>query len=182
MAATIPAHAVVATFRFEDGAGNALSKLKWINKEQPLGILNAAVLQVNYDGKLRIKETADMSSGKGMAIGGVVGGVVGLLGSAVLLPVGIGVAVGGLAARLRDSGFPQERLGEIGARLEPNHSLLIVAVEDSAVDTVSQILKDAGADVIREAIEGKLVHELETTAEETVPPIPAQDTQGAPTE
>ena len=44
MAATIPAHAVVASFRFEDGAGNALHKLKDIAKEQGLGVQNAAVL------------------------------------------------------------------------------------------------------------------------------------------
>ncbi len=170
MAATIPAHAVVASFRFEVGASNALDKLKAISQEQGLGVQNAAVLKVGDDGKLRVHETADMSGGKGMVLGGVVGGVVGLLGSTVLLPLGIGAVAGGLAARLRDSGFPNERLREVGAKLQPGNSLLIVAVDDAAVDPVAAILKDAGADVVREAVDGKVVEELETAAAATEAP------------
>jgi len=182
MAATIPAHAVVASFRFEDGASNALSKLKDIGKAQGLGVQNAAVLKVNSDGKLRIHETADMGGGKGMAVGGVVGGVIGLFGSAVLWPLGIGAAVGGLAAKLRDSGFPNQKLEELGTRLRPGDSLLVVAVDEAAVEPVSAILKDAGADLIREAIDGQVAEELETAAAETEAPAEASPADGAPTE
>jgi len=167
MASTIPAHAVVAQFRSEDGAGNALGKLKDMGA---VGVQNAAVLKVSTDGKLRIKETADMSGGKGMMVGGVVGGVIGLFGSAVLWPLGIGAAVGGLASKLRDSGFPNQRLKEVGDRLQPGNSLLIVAVDDDAVDPVSGILKDAGADVVREAVDGKVAEELETAVSATEAP------------
>jgi len=167
MAATIPAHAVIASFPFEDGASYALTKLKDINREQGFGIQNAAVLNVTMDGKLQIKETSDMGGGKGMVVGGVVGGVIGLLGSTVLLPLGIGAAVGGLASKLRDSGFPNQRLKEVGERLKPGDSLLIVSVADAAVEPVSRILKDAGADVVREAVDGKVVEELETAAAAT---------------
>ena len=170
MAATVPAHAVIASFRFEDGASNALAKLKDINRAQVLGVQNAAVLKVSNDGKLRIKETADMSGGKGMVVGGVVGGVIGLFGSAVIWPLGLGAAVGGLASKLRDSGFPNKRLEDIGSRLKPGDSLLIVAVDDAAAEPVSRILKDAGADVVREAIDGKVVEELETAAAATEAP------------
>jgi uncharacterized membrane protein len=173
MATTIPAHAVIASFRLEDGASNALGTLKQISKEQSLGVQNAAVLKVSDDGKLRIKETADMSGGKGMVVGGVVGGVIGLFGSTVLWPLGIGAAVGGLAARLRDSGFPNQKLQELGARLQPGNSLLIVAVDDASAERASEILKDAGADLIREAIDGKVVEDLETAAAQTEAPAEA---------
>jgi uncharacterized membrane protein len=164
MANQIPGHAVIASFRSEDGAGNALTTLKDRASADGLGLQNAAVLKVGNDGKLRIKETADMSGGKGMVVGGVVGGVIGLFGSAVLWPLGIGAAIGGLASKLRDSGFPNQRLKEVGDRLKPGDSLLIVAVEDADVEHVSLILKDTGADLIREAIDGKVVEELETAA------------------
>jgi len=179
MASTIPAHAVVAKFRSEDGAGNALGKLKDMGA---VGVQNAAVLKVSTDGKLRIKETADMSGGKGMMVGGVVGGVIGLFGSAVLWPLGIGAAVGGLASKLRDSGFPNQKLNEIGDRLEPGNSLLIVAVDDVAVESVSTLLKDSGADVVREAIDGKVVEELETAAEQLEAPAEAAPPDAAPAE
>jgi uncharacterized membrane protein len=176
MATAIPAHAVVASFRFEDGAGNALSKLKDISKAEGLGVQNAAVLKVNLDGKLHIKETADMSGGQGAVVGGVVGGVLGILGSTVLLPVGIGAATVGLASKLRDSGFPDDRLKEVGDRLKPGDSLLIVAVDDSAIEPVSRILKDAGADLVREAIDGKVAEDLEATAAKMESPADEEPT------
>jgi uncharacterized membrane protein len=179
MATAIPAHAVIASFRFEDGAGNALSKLKDISKAQGLGVQNAAVLKVSADGKLRIKETADMSGGQGVLVGGVVGGVIGLFGSAVLLPLGIGAAAVGLAAKLRDSGFPDGRLKEVGDKLKPGDSLLIVAVDDSAIEPVSAILKDAGADLVREAIDGKVAEDLETTAAGMESPADAEPTSSS---
>jgi len=172
MAASIPAHAVVASFKAEDGAGNALSKIKEATKAKGLGVQNAAVLKVGADGKLSIKETADMAAGKGMMVGGVVGGVIGLFGSALLLPVGVGVAVGGLASKLRDSGFPDKKLNELGARLQPGNSLLIVAVDDAAVGPVTAILRDSGADLVREAVDGKVVEQLETAAA-SMPPVTA---------
>ena len=51
-----------------------------------------------------------MSGGKGVLVGGVVGGVIGLLGSTVLLPLGIGAATVGLAAKLRDSRIPERQI------------------------------------------------------------------------
>ena len=169
MAAKIPAHALIASFRFETAAGDALARLKDAAKTQGLGIHNAAVLKVNDDGKLSIKETADMTGRKGMVVGGVVGGVIGILGSTVLLPLGIGAAVGGLAAKLRDSGFPNQKLDEIGSRVQPGDSLLIVAVDEEAVEPAQAILRHYGAEVIREAIDGKVAEELEAAEPAVVP-------------
>jgi uncharacterized membrane protein len=166
MAAKIPAHAVVASFRFERAAGDALKKIHEIAKKEGLGIHNAAVLTVSEDGKLHIKETDDMTGRKGAVVGGVVGGVVGILGSTVLLPLGVGAAVGGLAAKLRDSGFPNQRLQDIGSRVQPGDSLLILAVDESAVAPVSRILQHAGAEVVKEAIDGKVAEELEAASEQ----------------
>lgn len=164
MAAAIPAHAVVASFRTEDGASAALGNLKDIRKAQGLSLQNAAVLKMSSDGKLRIKETADLSTGQGMVVGGVVGGIIGLLGSSVLWPLGIGAAIGGLAAKLRDSGLPNQHLKELGDRLQPGNSLLVVAVDEAGVAPVSGVLNAVGAFVVTETIDGRVAEELETAA------------------
>jgi uncharacterized membrane protein len=166
MAAKIPAHAVVASFRFERAAGDALKKIREVAQHEGLGVHNAAVLAVSEDGKLRIKETDDMTGRKGAAVGGVVGGVVGILGSTVLLPLGVGAAVGGLAAKLRDAGFPNQRLQEVGSRVRPGDSLLILAVDAAAVAPVTRLLRHAGAEVVQEAIDGKVAQELEAASEQ----------------
>jgi uncharacterized membrane protein len=160
--ATMPTHAVIATFSAENGAGAALGTLKEARKSQGPGVQNAAVLRMGEDGKLHIKETADMTGSRGLLVGGVVGGVIGLFGSAILLPLGIGAVAGGLAAKLRDSGFPNQKLGEIGAQLQPGNSVLVVAVDEGAAEAVEQTLRTAGAEVVREAVDGQLAEQLDT--------------------
>ena len=162
--ATTPTHALIATFPTEDGAGAALGTLKEATKSQGLGIQNAAVLKMGDDRKLHIKETADMTGGKGMLVGGVVGGVVGLMGAAVFWPLGIGMAAGGLAAKLRDSGFPNQKLDQLGASLQPGNSVLVVAVDEAAGPAVEQTLQGAGAQVVRQAVPGEVAEQLETAA------------------
>jgi uncharacterized membrane protein len=164
VAASIPTHAIVARFNYADGAHHALVALQDAIAMLNLDTKNVAVLEVRDDGKLRIRETDDMRGGKGAVAGGVVGGMLGLFGSAVLWPLGLGVAAGGLAAKLRDSGFPNDRLQEIAAQLKPGNSLLIVAVDDASAGAVIGVLKDAGASVIREALDGKVVEDLEQSA------------------
>jgi uncharacterized membrane protein len=106
-----------------------------------------------------------MTGRKGLVLGGVVGGVAGLLGSTILLPLGVGAAVGGLAAKLRDSGFPDDKLRDLGSRVQPGDSLLIVAVDEAAVEPVTGILRHYGAEIIKEAIDGKVAEELEAASE-----------------
>jgi uncharacterized membrane protein len=153
--ATIPTHALIASFPTEDGASAALGTLKEAKKSQGLGVQNAAVLRMGDDRKLHIKETADMTTGKGLMVGGVVGGVIGLFGSAILLPLGVGAVAGGLAARLRDSGFPNQRLEELGARLQPGQSVLVIAVD------------------------GKVAEQLEATAAESEQPSSIEGLTGS---
>jgi uncharacterized membrane protein len=85
------------------------------------------------------------------------------------LPLGIGAAVGGLAAKLRDSGFPNQKLEDIGSRVQPGDSLLIVAVDEKAVEPAVGILKHYGAEVVQEAIDGKVAEELEAAAPAEAP-------------
>jgi len=90
--ADVPVQFIVAAFQDADGASAALRQLKEARKEGLIKIENAAVITKDAEGKLRIKETADMGGGKGAAIGGVVGGVIGLLAG----PIGW-AALGGAA-------------------------------------------------------------------------------------
>ena len=68
---------LIASFRFETAAGDALTRLKHAAKTG-LGH-NAAVLKVSDEGKLSIKETADMTGRKGAVVGAE--GVSWILGS-----------------------------------------------------------------------------------------------------
>jgi uncharacterized membrane protein len=110
---------VVAAFTDEAGASRALEALKATRKEQLSGIKDAAVIQRGMDNTLHIHETGDMSGGKGATVGGIAGAAIGILAPpAILVASAAGAAIGGLAAKLRDSGFRDERLREIGESLK----------------------------------------------------------------
>lgn len=167
-ASDVPVEVIVAVFDSEKGAEEALRNLKDVKKEGLIDIRNAAVLWKDDQGKLRFKETADMRGGKGAAVGGVIGGVVGLIfPPSILATAALGAAVGGLSAKLRDSGFPDERLRRVGEGLKPNSSALIAVIEHVWVLEVEKRLREFGADVITEALRADIAAQLE--AETPVP-------------
>src|SRR5258708_40231608 len=104
--ADVPVQVIVAAFNDLNGASQALTSLKEAKKERLIEIEDAAVLTKDADGKVKIKETADMRAGKGAPIGAIAGGVVGLLAGAVgWAPLGGGV-LGGVPAELPRRGVP----------------------------------------------------------------------------
>ena len=66
----VPVQVIVAAYQEEDAADQALKSLKEAKKDKLIGIENAAVIKKDEDGKLHIKETADLGGGKGAVAGG----------------------------------------------------------------------------------------------------------------
>jgi uncharacterized membrane protein len=160
MAEQAPLQAIVAAFPTEQGASDVLKELKGIDRDT-MKVREAAVLVRTADDKLEIRESHHV--GRGAVVGGVAGAVVGLItGPIGWVTVG-GAAVGALAARLRDSGFPDERLRQIGEGLKPGTSALVAIVEHRWVLEVEQQIRDAGADLATEAIRADVAAQLEET-------------------
>lgn len=158
----VPVEVLIAAFKDENGAENALHELKDAKKEGLIGIKNAAVLWKDDSGKLHFKETADMRGGKGLAVGGVIGGVVGLIfPPSILASAAVGAAVGGLSAKLRDSGFSDKRLREVGDGLRPGTSALIAVIEDVWVREVEEQVRQYATDVVTEVVRADIAAQLE---------------------
>jgi uncharacterized membrane protein len=157
-----PVQLVVAAFKDEDSAKEALMELKQAQKEKLIKIENAAVLRKDERGKLHIKETRDMGGGKGAVLGGVGGAAIGLIaGPALVVPVAVGALVGGLAAKLRDSGFSNQRLEALGEGLQPGTSAIVAVVEHTWVAQIEEALAEAEADVITAEIQADIAQQLE---------------------
>jgi uncharacterized membrane protein len=159
--ADVPIQIVAAAFNSEDGAEQAFKSLKDAQGAGLVTINNVAVLTKDAAGKLHIKEPTDWGGGKGAVIGGVTGAALGLLAGPVGWAVGLGALVGGLAAKLRDSGFSDERLRKLGASLKPGSSALVAVVEHRWVATLERQLAEAGADTLTEEISADIARELE---------------------
>lgn len=160
----VPIQIAVAAFQEEDAASQALKELKELKKTRIIGIIDAAVIRKDEDGKLHIKETADMSGKKGAGIGALIGGAVGLLAGPIGLVAAGGALVGWLAAR-RDGGIKDERLETLGDSLKPGTSAIVAIVEHKWVAELERELANAGADVATEELAAEIAAELEAKGE-----------------
>ena len=160
--ADAPVQVVIAAFQDEGGASAALEQLKQAKKEKLVAIKDAAVLRKDAQGKLHVNEIGDMTGTRGAGTGAVAGAVLGILtGGAALAAAGIGAVAGGLAAKLRDSGFNDERLKKLGAGLTPGSSAIVAVIEHTWVADLEKELQKAGAEVLTEAIASDIAAELE---------------------
>jgi uncharacterized membrane protein len=162
----VPVQVVLAAFKEEEAADEVLKALKAARKEHLIGIQNAAVLRRDHKNKLHVKELKDWGGGKGAAFGGALGAVVGVLAGPGALAVGAaGALIGGLAAKLRDSGFSNERLEAIGDALQPGTSAIVAVVEHTWVAELEREMEEANADVITAAIAADVAQQLDAGRE-----------------
>jgi len=151
---------IVAAFKDVEGASNALKTWQYAKREKFITIEDAAVITKDANGKVKIKETADMRAGKGAAIGAVAGGVIGLLAGPVgWVALGGGV-IGGLAAKLHDSGFPDARLKQLAEGLTPNSSALVAVIDHVWVEEVQRELASQQADLVTLALSDDIHQQL----------------------
>jgi uncharacterized membrane protein len=157
---------LIAAFNEEKAADEALLELKQAKWAGLIGIDNAAVIRRDEKDKLHIKETGDWGGGKGAAAGGAIGAAAGiLLGPGALVTGAVGALIGGLAAKLRDSGFSDERLKKVGDGLKPGTSAIIAVIEHKWVAEMEKAMAEAGADVFTEEIAADVSAQLDAGRE-----------------
>ena len=129
---------------------------------------NTAVLVVRPDGTPKFTESKDWGAGRGALLGGAIG----IIGG----PIGIiaGGSIGALAAKLRDSGFKNDQLEQLGKSLGPGHSAVVVEIASDAVDTAKALAKALGstADVV-EAVDSSVADLFGADAAPAPEPEPA---------
>src|SRR6266700_3924739 len=98
---------LAASFTAPDGGSRAAGALGGSMRDE---IGNTAVLFVRPDGKAKFVESKDWGAGRGALLGGAIG----IIGG----PIGIlaGGSIGALVSKLRDSGFKNEQLEQLGGR------------------------------------------------------------------
>ena len=145
----VPVQIVVAVFQTEQGADTILYELEAAKSAGYIGIQNAAVLRRDEENKLHIREKKDWGAGEGAAAGAIVGALIGAIaGPGAILVGAAGAVVGGLAAKLRDSGFDDNRLKKLGGSLTPGTSALVAVVEHKRMAEYREKLVQAGADEV----------------------------------
>jgi Protein of unknown function (DUF1269) len=129
---------------------------------------NVAVLHVKPDGTPKFIESKDWGAGRGALLGGVIG----IIGG----PIGIlaGGSIGALASKLRDSGFKNDQLEQLGKSLGPNSSAVVAEIAADAVPTAQELLKTLGAqDAVVEDVDTNVAGLFDDEEDPTPEPEPA---------
>jgi uncharacterized membrane protein len=156
-----PVEVVIAAFTDEQGADDAFRRLREAQDNGLIQIRDAAIIRRDQEGTLNTEDTGRHGMGRGAVVGGVTGAIVGLLAGPVGWAAGAGVLIGALASRLRESGFPEERLQQVGGALKPGTSALVAVIEHTWVQEVANLLADSAADIDIEAIQADIAQQLE---------------------
>lgn len=127
---------LAASFSTPDGGTRGAAS---VGGAFPDRVGNTAVLLVRADGGVKFIESKDWGAGRGALLGGAIG----LIGG----PIGIlaGGSIGALVSKLRDSGFKNDQLEQLGKSLQPNTSAVVVEIAGDAIDTAKQVLEPLGA-------------------------------------
>lgn len=144
---------LVAVFEGEHKAEAFWDELKQ-EKERVSQVEEVALMRKDAQGAVSISEPGEWGLKRGVALGGVVGALAGiLLGPADLAAGAIGAAIGGMAARLHDTGFDNNDLKELSQALTPDSSALLLATRDTHLAGLKAEAEMAGAQVVADVFQ-----------------------------
>jgi hypothetical protein len=98
-------------------------------------------------------------------------------------PIGIvaGGSIGALVSKLRDSGFKNDQLEQLGKSLQPNTSAVVVEIAGDAIDTAKEVLEPLGAeDFVVEDLDESVASLFTQDAEPETEPEPAAVSSESP--
>jgi uncharacterized membrane protein len=162
-----PAQVIVAAFSSPDTAGQVMADLKEGRKEGLIGIIDAAVVVKDANGKVKVTD-AKKRGVKGLVTGGVIGALIGLVAApaaAVTAAVAAGAgavsggALGGLTGKLLSAPLKIE-LKELGASMPPGSSAIVAVIEHDWVPQMQAALAAEGAQLVHDTIQADIVNQL----------------------
>src|SRR4249919_3428215 len=131
----------IAAFNGENGAAASLKDFQSAQRAGAIDLIDAAVIVHNAEGKVKFEETGDPSGKRWAKRGAIAGGVVGLIfPPSIIVSAAVGGGAGGLWGKIRDKGFKDEDLKEIGNSLPPGSSAIIAVAEDRMVEQLERAL------------------------------------------
>jgi uncharacterized membrane protein len=131
---------IVLTFDEADEAEKVRESLKGLEHQGLLSLDDSAVIVKDEDSKIHVKNQMD----RGVKVGAVGGGVLGLLVASIFFPfAGLigGALVGAVIGKMADLGVDQKFVQEVGAALKPGSSAIFVLVRSSQPDAAVAALR-----------------------------------------
>jgi uncharacterized membrane protein len=134
---------VIAAYLIPDLAQQDFDALVGLVRDKQLTVEGVALVTNDASGKVTINETGDHLGRKGMAIGGGVGLVVGLLAPPLLASAVVGGAAGALVGKFARHRVESGLAEKMGAALPPGSAGIVAVYDRSKTGTVDATLASA---------------------------------------
>jgi len=182
-------HIVAFTFPGKDRAAEVMKSAKYEAKEAGMKIVASAVVEVNDKGKTNIHQPG--RGGVGTTAGLVAGGLLGLVGgpAGLLVWAAGGALIGGVAGKYLGRNLPEQALRELGQKMDPNTSAILIIAQDKNAESVINEMKEFDAQVVTVTVGDQLSGEIDqyiaanvtaTEAATTSEPAAIVDSSAAP--
>ena len=134
---------VIAAYLIPDLAQQDFDALVGLVKDKQLTVEGVALVTNDSSGNVTIKETGDHLGRKGMAVGGGVGLVVGLLAPPLLASAVVGGAAGALIGKFARHRVESGLAEKMGAALPPGSAGIVAIYDRGKATTVDATLTSA---------------------------------------
>lgn len=162
-------------------AAEALNMLKDMNSSWIVDLQDAVAVYRDYDGKLRVDQSYQMTTGQGAGWGGLFGGLIGALlaapftggataaGAVIAAGSLTGVALGGTIGAIdaeswKDAyGISEDFVQRVGTMLQPHDSALFVLARTINADALADAFRGFGGTVLRTTLTPEQRAKVEAT-------------------
>ena len=134
------AQLIAITFEDQNSAGEALRKLRSLEKAGKIHFTDTAILVKDEQGKIHQKDELDSGVETGLVVGGALGMALSFLFPIVGLVVG--AAGGALLGRMLEQGVDKQLVKDVGEQLRPGTSALFVMVDEMNADAVLAAIRE----------------------------------------
>jgi len=157
---------LIVAFDDERMAQKALDTLEKMRLDELFETADAVVIEKDVHGKVRAKETEELSPKRGAVTGGIAGLVVGTLIGGPIGGALLGAAAGGIAGKVIDLGVPDAKIKEISEHMERASSTLILVLKSGDPEKIAAALEETGGRTMEITISGEVQKDLEQSLED----------------
>lgn len=135
-------------FDNEKDAKSMLKSIKGMEQRNKLHIAATTLIKKDEKGKVKVKETGDVSAKGGAARGGIIGVVAGTILGGPIGGLVAGAALGALAAKAVDFGISDDQIKLISDEMDRGKTALFVELASGDLGLISASVRQIGGQVI----------------------------------
>jgi uncharacterized membrane protein len=141
---------VSAVYPDEDRAESILGMLQQMHRASTIDLKDAALVIRESDGRMRIKETKEVTTAKGAKRGAIIAGIFGVIyPPSLIASVLVGGGIGAIWGKIRDTGIKNSSLKQIGDALQPGQVALVALADAESAPKIEVALQGYEARPVR---------------------------------